>query len=175
MTCPPSKGTVCQSVWAVPFILCINILFSLHGNTGEGPHPCCPSPRHSSNHSSIMHLMKGYQGEPFLKHSGKTTTTTTTHKGHNVSEGEVRRLLSVRGHSVVEVPPSPGLLSAPGWPQWCSSMWQTTEAHVRNKVILCHGVVSSCTESCVAHEMVAWWIAAPLWQRVESVHHIFFL
>lgn len=95
----------CLSVWAVPFILCINILFSLHGNTGEGPHPCCPSPRHSSNHSSIMHLMKGYQGEPFLKHSGKKRTTT--HKGHNVSEGEVRRLLSARDHSVVKVPPLP--------------------------------------------------------------------
>lgn len=57
-----------------------------------------------------------------------------------LSEGWVK--LSVND-SVVVVGRAAEVVTVPGWPQWYSSLWQTTEAHVRNKVILCHVIVSS--------------------------------
>lgn len=84
-----------------------------------------------------------------------------------------RSLLSVNGNLGLEW--QLRLLPTPGWPQWYSSLWQTTEAHVRNKVILCHTIVSSSVVSCITHEMATYWILALLWWRVKPIHYIFFL
>lgn len=63
-----------------------------------------------------MHLMKGYQAEPILKHSG---TTTKKSLKNNPSEGEARRLLSVRDRSVVEARPHRAAVST-----WLATMTQ---------------------------------------------------
>lgn len=56
--------------------------------------------KRSSNHPSIMHLMKGYHAEPFLKHSGKRKKKEKkkrkTRKQSMLSEGEVEQLPSVK-------------------------------------------------------------------------------
>lgn len=65
------------------------------------PLPTPPSLlKRSSNHPSIMHLMKGYHAEPFLKHSGKRKKKEKkkrkTRKQSMLSEGEVEQLPSVK-------------------------------------------------------------------------------
>lgn len=60
----------------MPLIIRINSMYLyLHGEGWGAGLLACHSPlQQSSNHPSIMHLMKGYHAEPFLKHSGKKKT-----------------------------------------------------------------------------------------------------
>lgn len=93
-------------------ILCINGMYLyLHGEGGGGRVVSLPfTPQQSSNHPSIMHLMKGYHAEPFLKHSGKKTKQ----KQNNLCSPREKwsKLLSVSDNLVVEG--QLRLLSTPG-------------------------------------------------------------
>lgn len=87
-----------------------------------------------------MHLMKGYHAKTISEALRKKKKSVLSKgEGQGVSANPVverqLRLLPIPGHNDTAL---------------CD---KTTEAHVRNKVILCHIIVSSSTVSCVTHEM----------------------
>lgn len=119
-------------------------------------------PSQSSTNASIMHLLKGYHAETFLKHSGKKNV---------LSKGEVESLLSLRDKLVVEG--ELRLLPIPG----------------HNNIVLCNKPLKPMSEarsSCATlsqfppllchaspHETVTQWIVAILWCRVERTLCLF--